>query len=54
MAESVPNPVTIGPVTIGRGGPLALIGGPCVMEPNDLTARIARRLVEICGRSASR
>jgi 2-dehydro-3-deoxyphosphooctonate aldolase (KDO 8-P synthase) len=47
---SPPNPVTIGPVSIGRGRPLALIGGPCVMEPNDLTLTIARRLVEICGR----
>jgi 2-dehydro-3-deoxyphosphooctonate aldolase (KDO 8-P synthase) len=43
-----PNPVSVGPVTIGRGRPLALIGGPCVMEPNDLTLNIARRLVEIC------
>jgi 2-dehydro-3-deoxyphosphooctonate aldolase (KDO 8-P synthase) len=43
------NPVTIGPVKIGRGLPLALICGPCVMEPNDLTLVIARRLVEICG-----
>ena len=43
-----PNPVPVGPVTIGRGRPLALIGGPCVMEPNDLTLVIARRLVEIC------
>jgi 2-dehydro-3-deoxyphosphooctonate aldolase (KDO 8-P synthase) len=47
---SVPNPVTVGPVTIGRGRPLALIAGPCVMEPDDLTLVIARRLVEICGR----
>lgn len=46
----VPNPVTIGPVRIGRGLPLALICGPCVMEPNDLTRVIAGRLVEICGR----
>ena len=45
-----PNPVTIGPVRIGRGLPLALICGPCVMEPNDLTRVIAGRLVEICGR----
>ncbi len=44
------NPVSIGPVTIGRGRPLALICGPCVMEPNDLTRVIAGRLVEICGR----
>jgi 2-dehydro-3-deoxyphosphooctonate aldolase (KDO 8-P synthase) len=44
----VPNPVTVGPVTIGRGRPLALICGPCVMEPGDLTRVIAGRLVEIC------
>src|SRR3954447_12561962 len=43
------NPVTVGAVAVGRGRPLALIGGPCVMEPNDLTLTIARRLVEICG-----
>ncbi len=46
----VPNPVTIGPVRIGRGERLALICGPCVMEPNDLTRHIAERLVETCGR----
>ncbi|HEY2157528.1 MAG TPA: 3-deoxy-8-phosphooctulonate synthase [Isosphaeraceae bacterium] len=45
----VPNPVTIGPVRIGRGERLALICGPCVMEPNDLTRVIAGRLVDICG-----
>lgn len=44
------NPVTIGSVQVGSGQPLALIAGPCVMEPNDLTLVIARRLVEICGR----
>jgi len=45
----VANPVSIGPVKIGRGQPLALICGPCVMEPHDLTRVIAGRLVEICG-----
>ena len=44
-----PNPVKVGPVRIGKGCPLALIAGPCVMEPNDLTLTIARRLSEICG-----
>jgi 2-dehydro-3-deoxyphosphooctonate aldolase (KDO 8-P synthase) len=44
----VPNPVTVGPVTIGRGRPLALICGPCVMEPGDMTRSIAGRLVAIC------
>jgi len=42
------NPVSVGPVSVGRGRPLALICGPCVMEPNDLTLRIAGRLVETC------
>jgi 2-dehydro-3-deoxyphosphooctonate aldolase (KDO 8-P synthase) len=46
----VANPVRVGPVEIGRGRPLALICGPCVMEPHDLTRVIAGRLVEICGR----
>ena len=43
-----PNPVKIGRVEIGRDRPLALIAGPCVMEPGDMTMRIADRLVEIC------
>jgi 2-dehydro-3-deoxyphosphooctonate aldolase (KDO 8-P synthase) len=43
-AALTPNPVTVGPVQIGRGRPLALIAGPCVMEPNDLTLVVARRL----------
>jgi 2-dehydro-3-deoxyphosphooctonate aldolase (KDO 8-P synthase) len=47
---TAPNPVTVGAVRIGRDQPLALIAGPCVMEPADITLRIARRLVEICGR----
>ncbi len=43
----VPNPVTVGSVAIGRRCPLALIAGPCVMEPDDMSRRIAGRLVEI-------
>jgi len=43
------NPVAIGNVQIGRDRPLALIAGPCVMEPGDMTLRIASRLVDICG-----
>ena len=49
MPDVPSNPVTVGGVTIGRGHPLALICGPCVMEPNDLTRLIAGKLVEICG-----
>ncbi|MFO0893218.1 MAG: 3-deoxy-8-phosphooctulonate synthase [Isosphaeraceae bacterium] len=48
MVDSVPNPVAVGPVKIGKGQRLTLIAGPCVMEPGDMTLRIARRLVEIC------
>ena len=44
---SPPNPVAIGKVRIGKGCPLALIAGPCVMEPGEMTLRIAVRLVEI-------
>ncbi|WP_435011016.1 3-deoxy-8-phosphooctulonate synthase [Tundrisphaera lichenicola] len=47
---NAPNPVSVGPVSIGRGRPLALICGPCVMEPGDLTRIIAGRLVEICSK----
>lgn len=42
-----PNPVIVGPVAIGAGRPLALIAGPCVMEPGDATLRIAERLAQI-------
>jgi 2-dehydro-3-deoxyphosphooctonate aldolase (KDO 8-P synthase) len=47
MASS--NSVRIGPVEIGKDRPLALIAGPCVMEPGDMTLRIARSLAELCG-----
>jgi 2-dehydro-3-deoxyphosphooctonate aldolase (KDO 8-P synthase) len=50
MSQNPPNPVAVGPVSVGRGLPLALIAGPCVMEPGDMTRRIAGRLVEIAGR----
>lgn len=48
--NAVANPVKVGNVTVGKGQRLALIAGPCVMEPNDLTMTVARRLVEICGK----
>lgn len=44
------NPITVGPLTIGPGHPLVLIGGPCVIESEahalmlaDAIATIARR-----------
>jgi 2-dehydro-3-deoxyphosphooctonate aldolase (KDO 8-P synthase) len=45
---ATPNPVRIGPVTLGKDCPIALIAGPCVMEPGDMTLRIARYLGELC------
>ncbi len=41
------NPATIGPYKCGAGQPLLLIAGPCVIESEDLTLSIARRLKEI-------
>jgi 2-dehydro-3-deoxyphosphooctonate aldolase (KDO 8-P synthase) len=41
------NIATIGPYRCGRGAPLLVIAGPCVMESEALTVRIAQRLREI-------
>jgi 2-dehydro-3-deoxyphosphooctonate aldolase (KDO 8-P synthase) len=38
------NPVTIGRYRCGRGQPLLLIAGPCVIESESLTLSIAERL----------
>lgn len=44
------NPAQVGPHCCGRGQPLLLIAGPCVIETEELTLSIARRLVEITAR----
>src|SRR6478752_2588924 len=41
------NSASIGPHRCGRGQPLLLIAGPCVIESEELTLTIARRLKEI-------
>ena len=41
------NPARIGPYECGRGRPLLLVAGPCVIESEGLTLMIARRLKEI-------
>lgn len=41
------NPATVGPYRCGRGAPLLLIAGPCVIESESLTLAIARELREI-------
>lgn len=43
------NPVTIGSLQCGRGRPLLVIAGPCVIENRDLTLSIADRLKGIAG-----
>ncbi len=46
------NPVTIGPLRCGRGQPLLVIAGPCVMETEELTLAIAARLGQIAAELA--
>ena len=41
------NPVPIGPYWCGRGRPLLVIAGPCVIESEGLCLEVGRRLVEI-------
>ncbi len=38
----------IGPIRIGRGQPLALIAGPCVIESRDHTLRLADAIARVC------
>jgi len=47
VVPSTNNPACIGPYQCGRGQPLLLIAGPCVIESGELTLSIARRLQEI-------
>ncbi|MCA9100231.1 MAG: 3-deoxy-8-phosphooctulonate synthase [Planctomycetales bacterium] len=44
------NPVQIGPHRCGRGCPLLVIAGPCVIENAEATLRIAHTLAEIAVR----
>lgn len=46
------NPVTIGNLRCGRGQPLLVIAGPCVMESEELTLSIAMRLKQIAAELA--
>lgn len=47
MQPTTSNPAQIGPHRCGTGQPLLLIAGPCVIESQDLTLSIARRLHEM-------
>lgn len=37
-------------LTIGDGYPLALIGGPCVIESEDFTLKMAEQIAQVCDR----
>ncbi|MCW2364720.1 2-dehydro-3-deoxyphosphooctonate aldolase (KDO 8-P synthase) [Sphingobium sp. B7D2B] len=47
MTEIAPHSVTIGPLRIANGRPLALIAGPCAMESRAHALETAQALVEI-------
>jgi 2-dehydro-3-deoxyphosphooctonate aldolase (KDO 8-P synthase) len=42
--------VRIGEIRIGKGNPLVLIAGPCVIENEEITFTTARKLKEVCDR----
>jgi len=42
------NEVRVGEIRIGSGNPLVLIAGPCVLEGEAITMKIARQLKELC------
>ena len=42
--------VAVGPVLIGEGRPLALLAGPCVIESERHTIRLAEAIREVCAR----
>jgi len=46
------NPVAIGNLQCGRGRPLLVIAGPCVIENEELTLQIAARLKQIAAELA--
>jgi 2-dehydro-3-deoxyphosphooctonate aldolase (KDO 8-P synthase) len=44
------NEVRVGEIRIGKGNPLVLIAGPCVIENEEITFTTAKKLKEICDR----
>jgi len=46
------NPATVGPYRCGRGQPLLVIAGPCVIEDEALTLSIAGRLKQVAAELA--
>ncbi len=46
--EQSMNEVRVGEIRIGKGNPLVLIAGPCVLEGEAISLEIAKELKEIC------
>jgi len=42
------NEVRVGEIRIGKGNPLVLIAGPCILEGEAMALEVAKRLKEIC------
>src|SRR4030042_2782476 len=49
LMEIFMNEVKVGEIQIGKGHPLVLIAGPCVLEGEANALEIAQQLKEICG-----
>src|SRR4030043_600096 len=47
--ERTMNEVQVGGIRIGKGNPLVLIAGPCVLEGEAIALEIAKKLKELCG-----
>ena len=43
------NEVKVGEIRIGKGNPLVLIAGPCVLEGEAVALEIAKELKDLCG-----
>jgi 2-dehydro-3-deoxyphosphooctonate aldolase (KDO 8-P synthase) len=43
------NEVKVGEIRIGKGNPMVLIAGPCVLEGEAIALEIAEQLKELCG-----
>lgn len=50
VAEQPNYPAMVGPYRCGRGEPLLVIAGPCVIESESLTLRIAEQLARVATR----
>jgi len=42
------NEVTVGEIRIGKGNPLVLVAGPCVIESEANVLEVAKEMKKIC------